>query len=94
MTGEFGPVVLRAVAAPPRLLHAAPKLVLAEAGAAIGIWLVFLEPLAAIVAFLVLHAAAVVLTGRDPNIVEVQQARLRCRRTRNLRPVEGHRYVP
>jgi type IV secretory pathway TrbD component len=94
MSNDVGPVVLRAVAAPPSLLYASPKLVMAEAGICLGIWLFLLEPLAAIVAFLLLHGVAVVLTRRDPHLVEVYQAGFRCKRTRNLRPARGNRYVP
>jgi type IV secretory pathway VirB3-like protein len=94
MSNDIGSPILRAVAAPPRLLHAAPKLVAAEAALCLGIWLFLLEPLVAIVAFLILHVVAMVLTSRDPHLVEVLTARSRCPRTRNLRFTRGHRYVP
>lgn len=95
MPKDVGLVVLRAVAAPPSLLYASPKLVIAEAGFCIGVWLFLLEPLAAIIMFFILHAVAIVLTRKDPHLVEVIQARLRCKRTRNLRPAPGwNRYVP
>ena len=44
--------------------------------------------------FAILHVISIGLTRRDPFFVEVLQARLRCKRTKNIRPVKGNRYVP
>jgi type IV secretory pathway TrbD component len=88
------PAILRSVAAPPRLLYADPELVKLEAAAAIVLGLLLQEPMAAIVLFVSLHGLAMVLTARDPHFSAVMRAKLRCRRTRNLRPIVSNRYVP
>lgn len=94
MADPTAPLVLRAVAAPPMLLHASVSLVKAEAAACFMLGVLLREPLISIVLFFVMHAMAIVLTRRDPYLVEVMQARWRCKRTRNLRPAAGNRYVP
>jgi type IV secretory pathway VirB3-like protein len=93
MAASHGPVVLRSVAAPPKLLYASVPLVKAEGAICMLVGLFTLEPMMAMVLFAFLHMAAVILTRRDPFFIEVMQARFRCKRTHNLRPVKGHRYV-
>lgn len=89
-----GTVVLRAIAAPPKLLYASTSLVKAEGGVCLLVGLLTGEPMIGVTLFAVLHAASVVLTRRDPFFIEVLQARIRCGKTRNIRPVRGNRYVP
>ena len=95
MSAEPEPVVLRSVAAPPALLYASPSMVKAEAAICCIVGVLSGEPLLAMVLFVALHPVAILLTRKDPHMVEALQARLRCRRTRNLRPTKGkNRYVP
>lgn len=86
--------MLRSVAAPPKLLYASIPLVKAEGAICVLVGLFTAEPMLAMVLFVLMHMGAVVLTRRDPFYIEVLQARMRCKRTRNLRPVKGNRYVP
>ncbi len=94
MPASQGPAVLRSVAAPPKLLYASIPLVKAEGAICVLVGLFTAEPMLAMVLFVLMHMGAVVLTRRDPFYIEVLQARMRCKRTRNLRPVKGNRYVP
>lgn len=88
-----GPVVLRSVAAPPKLLYASVPLVKAEGAICILVGFFTLEPMLAMVLFVFLHMGAVILTRRDPFFIEVMKARFRCKKTRNLRQAKGNRYV-
>lgn len=85
--------VLRAVAKPQLLLGAVPDLTKVAGGIGIFTWLFTLNGVAAIFAFFIAQGIAVWLTYRDRYCVEVLRARVRCRRTRNLVPRRGHRYV-
>ena len=91
---ETDPVLPRAVADPPKLLFVSASLFKAEMAALMVAYLLLMEPLVLFVGFAVLHPACALLTRKDPYIVEVYQARFRCRKTRNLRPVPVNRYVP
>lgn len=86
--------MLRAVAAPPKLLYASASLVKGEGGFSLLVWLLSGEPMLGMTLFAILHVISIGLTRRDPFFVEVLQARLRCKRTKNIRPAKGNRYVP
>lgn len=68
MPNGQGPVVLRSVAAPPKLLYASVPLVKAEGAICVVVGFFTLEPMLAMVLFVFLHMGAVILT-RPPSIV-------------------------
>lgn len=94
------PLLLRAVAMPPKILWAsirATGISLSLCGMIFifgfklfGMKSIFLTMLS----FFVLHGAAIFLTIRDPYFIETWIARIRCGKTKNFQATKENRYDP
>nr|WP_298689467.1 hypothetical protein [uncultured Dongia sp.] len=67
-------VLLRHVSAPPKMLYAAPRLLMLEFLLGMILGALFLNPLAAIVLWLVSHPVAILITLREPHTDAYLQA--------------------
>jgi type IV secretory pathway VirB3-like protein len=88
------PYVLRRVSEPGKMIMACPKASGLSVGVSVSLFVFSGSVMLGLWSFLMLHAAMIFMTHKDPHFINARLVFLRCKKTRNYHFIRGNRYDP